>query len=210
MASLPTDRTVDSTRQDHLADHAELARLHNLLDDPNAARDTLKGAKVVQSSAADVQVISTTAETDLRSLTLPAVPAVGDLYIADFAGTMLQNVGSNQNLTMRFYLGTTAYLVSNAQPLATGANVRQWNCRMFIFITDTTHQEIWGRLTIASGIAAGGWLTQGASAYDLSGWAQGLEDTTTAKAVKLTAVLQSNGGQQWMTCSVGVLSVLRA
>ncbi len=165
-------------------------------------------AKVVSSSAGDITAISTTIETDLIALTLPSNPAVGELYVAEFAGTMLNNVGSNQNLTVKFYLGTTAYMASGSLVIGTSASTHQWRSRIGIYIVSSTVQEIWGDFTKAGAAAAGTWGAVTAAAT-LVGWAQGAENTGTSKTVKLTATLQSGGGSQSMTASVGSLYVIR-
>lgn len=185
-----------------LLNAADAAALRTLAD-----IDAVRG-RVVSHSASDVTVVSTTSETDLIALTLPANPVVGDFYVAEFAGTMLNNVGSTQNLTVKFYLGATAYLASAAFGIGTSASPHQWRARIGIYITDSTHQEIFGDFTKAGAAAAGTWgaIT---SAATLTGWAQGLENTSTSKTVKLTATLQSGGGSQSMTASVGVLTLVR-
>jgi hypothetical protein len=191
---------------------AKLAAASNLSDVANAstARDNINGAKVVGSVTADVTVVSTASETDLQTLTLPANPVAGDLYTVRFAGTALNNVGSNQNFTFKFYLGSTAYLASAAVAASTSASNHQWTAEVNILITDSTHQEIWGTFYFGAAVAAGVWTSGGPVALSLMGWAQGTENTSTSKTVKLTATLTSAGGQQSVTGSVGVLTVIRA
>lgn len=204
VAALTEDTTPDPSDWVYLVDSAgtvdKKVSVANLIEPSRS--------KVVSHSAADVTVISTTSETDLIALTLPANPVAGDLYVAEFAGTMLNNVGSTQNLTLRFYLGATAYLTTGAIGIGTSASPHQWRARFTIYITDSTHQELSAEFSKGAPVAAGT-LANVSTAAVLTGWAQGLEDTSTSKTVKMSATLQSGGGSQSMTASFGVLSVTR-
>lgn len=201
---LPVD--IDTVYADDGADAS--VKLHQQHHDTIHAAVNAR-ARVVDSSAGDVQVISTTGETDLIALTLPADPVVGDLWVADFAGAAVNTSGSNQNLTVKFYLGTTAYLTSPVSVVASNASPRRWFAHVSMYITDSTHQEIFGQFFLGAAGTAGTWDTVGTANMNLTSWAQGLENTSTSKAVKLTATLGSAAGTQSMTASVGALSVIR-
>lgn len=156
-------------------------------EDNRALRITGAYVGMVAHGENTVTVVSTDAESDLFSYTVPGGSLVaGDRLRVWISYDFLNDSGSNRTFLPRLYIGTTAVLTGSAVTLSASATRRSGMGEFVLTCVDGTNQKASGQMLAATGANFPGQTT---ATISWVGVGAATEDTSSAKALKLTMQL---------------------
>lgn len=145
--------------------------------------------------------LNTATETAVYSYTLPTDLAAGEVLELNLCGRYLNNTLANRNFTSRFKIGTTTVISQTHSSIPTNAAQRTWQCRVLIYIEDTSNQRMTYLGFVAAGAPGTGVNHQtGAAPFNGSGFNESTESTTTAKTLEVTMQLSIADANLYLYC----------
>lgn len=168
---------------------------------------------VLAQSATNTGPSNTTTETAIFSHSLASLDT-GETLVLEIIGQILNNTGSNADVTLRIKLGTTT-IISNANVLTktnTFSSVNQWFVlRVQLYAVSNAAQRcnyVGFQATAADGNASQWTVTN--RALSSGGYGTATEDTTSAKTFQATIQLGSANANLSATARAAVLYKLSA
>lgn len=147
-------------------------------------------SRPLANGVATVQVVSTTAESDLFSYTVPGgTLAAGDLVRVSAHGDMLNNTGSNQTPIFRLKLGATNIFAEGSVNYSTNASRRAWRFSADLFAETASAQRSMMELLVTDPGGAGNDPVAATSGMPVVGVNSSSEATASDKALKLAVQL---------------------
>jgi hypothetical protein len=158
------------------------------------------------TAAQTTPIVSSTTETTVATLAIPANVAAGDIVRFGAYGDTLNNSGGAAGLIWKLKLGATTVLTMSSLSLASNANRRQWFVQAELNVIDPAASQWMGVFALVSANSASSWpIGTGTSTGGSS--AAATVDLTAGVSLVLTGTVDVNNASTDVRFNFATLKV---
>lgn len=165
-----------------------------LLFDSSRNKPSLVQAEAFDATQYLVEIVNTNASTQLFSIPITNA-SVGDLYIFDYGGSVLNQSNATRTMTTSINLGTTTLFTGTSGNITTSAGIRPFSGQIRLYVD-----------TLTANIATSFFILGGGTQFNMNGTTTiytysintSTEDLTTSKNLSMNITLSSAHPEYFM------------